>query len=64
MDLLRSSGSAVLDQLTIPKFAKIFINLIKLDNLVFDEANNPVREWPDAINCLVSLPGTTADVEH
>ena len=33
MDLLRSKGHEILNQLTIPKFSKIFILLLKLDNL-------------------------------
>ncbi len=36
LDLLRAKGPEVLNQLTIPKFAKIFILLIKLDNLTMD----------------------------
>ena len=36
MDLLRTQGPDVLNQLTIPKFAKIFILLMKLDNLNVD----------------------------
>ena len=49
MDLLRSKGAEVLDQLTIPKFAKIFIMLIKLDNLTTNSQGEYIREWPEAI---------------
>jgi len=54
----------VLNQLTIPKFAKIFILLLKLDNLTFDAHGAPVREWPTAMADLVSLPNCTSDVEQ
>ena len=64
LDLLRSKGHEVLSQLTIPKFAKIYILLLKLDNLAFDENRNPVRSWPSAISDLVSLPQCSPDPEH
>ena len=64
MDLLRVKGPEVLNQLTIPKFGKIFIQLVKLDNLRFDAQNNAVREWPVAISDLVGLPMCSSDVEH
>lgn len=32
MQLLREQGPVVLDNLTIPKFSKIFVLLVKLDN--------------------------------
>ena len=64
MDLLRAKGHEVLNLQSIPKFAKIFILLIKLDNLSFDTQNNPIREWTDAISDLVTLPRYTQDFEH
>jgi len=56
LDLLRSKGHEVLSQLTIPKFAKIYILLLKLDNVKVDAQMNVVREWESAISDLVSLP--------
>ena len=64
LDLLRSKGAEVLNQLTIPKFAKMFILLLKLDNLAVDALGNPSREWQSAITDLVGLPQTTAEVEQ
>lgn len=61
LDLLGSKGHEVLNQLTIPKFAKIFILLLKLDNLLADEQ---VREWPTAITDLVSLLQLSNNMEH
>lgn len=65
MDLLRTKGPQVLNQLTIPKFSKIFISLLKLDNLTFaPNSDTPIREWPTAMSDLVSLPQCSEEFEH
>lgn len=64
MDLLRTQGPEVLNQLTIPKFAKIFVLLVKLDNLTVDGQNNIARQWPEVISELVALVEASGDVDH
>ena len=64
MDLLRTKGPEVLNQLTIPKFGKLVIMLVKLDNLHADEQNNLTRQWPEVFGELVTLVEASNDVEH
>ena len=64
LDLLRAKGNEVLDNLSISKFAKIFVQLLKLDNLKFDGQGNPIRYWPTAMQDLISLPEYTSVLEH
>lgn len=64
MDLLRTQGPEVLNQLTIPKFSKIFVLLVKLDNLTVDAQNNITRQWPEMISELVALVEASSDVDH
>ena len=64
MDLLVTKGPEVLNNLTIPKFGKLFTQLIKLDNLNFDQHNNLVRQWPEAIQELVALVQVSSDPAH
>ena len=64
LDLLRSKGPEVLDQLTIPKIAKIFIILLKLDHIDTNAQGMPVQEWPTAMTDLVQLPTCSEDLEH
>lgn len=33
LDLMKNKGPQILNQLTIPKFAKMFVSMLKLDNL-------------------------------
>ena len=61
MQLLREQGPVVLDKLTIPKFSKIFVSLIKLDNA---EAAHGKQTWPSAIPDLLSLVQASGDPEH
>ena len=64
LDLLRSEGPSILaEPLAIPKFAKIYILLIKLDNLN-SNGGQFTRQWPEAISDLVTLPQCTSDIEH
>ena len=62
-ELLRTKGSEVLTQLTIPKFGKIYVQLLKLDNLTVDELGNPLRTWESAILDLTQLPESSEDPE-
>jgi len=62
---MKNKGPQILNQLTIPKFGKIFISMLKLDNLSSDEDGGASSKvWPTAITDLVSLPQCSPDVEH
>ena len=62
-EMLRTKGPEVLTQLTIPKFGKIYVQLLKLDNLTVDEQGNPQRTWESAILNLTQLPESSDDPE-
>ena len=53
--MLANKGHEVLNQLSIPKFGKIFIMLLKLDHIDEDAQGQPIQQWPSAITDLVSL---------
>ena len=57
--MLRTNGSKILSQLSIPQFGKIFVLLLKLDNL----QPNDERKWPTIFSDLIALVQSTEDVE-
>ena len=64
LQILTQRGHEVLNKLTIPKWAKIYIQLLKLDHLHLDQHGNAINEWPESISDLMALPSATQDFEQ
>ena len=63
MDLLKNQGPNILTTLSIPKFSKMFILLMKLDNAARKDSK-PELKWPTIMDDLLSLVQASSDVEH